>query len=77
MRRGAALASVLTIVSVCAAPARAEVGASGTRLSVAGGTARFYMTYGHMDEPELYAPIAPELKRLQITLQEEGDSYVV
>jgi N-acetylmuramoyl-L-alanine amidase len=35
------------------------------------------MTYGHAEEPELYAPIIPELTRLQVTFQRHGESYAV
>ncbi|MGV3722012.1 MAG: N-acetylmuramoyl-L-alanine amidase [Actinomycetota bacterium] len=58
-------------------PASAEVGASGTRLILPGGKARSYMTYGHVDELELYAPLLPELKRLGITMRERGQNYDV
>jgi len=58
-------------------PARAEIGASGTRLSVSGAAPRFYMTYGHAQEPELYAPIVDELRRLQVTFQRRGEDYLV
>jgi N-acetylmuramoyl-L-alanine amidase len=44
---------------------------------VPGGQPRFYMTYGHVDEPELYAPLLPELRRLGITFQPQGDKYAV
>lgn len=57
--------------------AAAEVGASGTRLALPGGTARFYMTYGHADEPELYAPIIQELRRLGIVGQQKGEDYLL
>ncbi len=55
---------------------QAEIGASGTRLALPGGAPRFYMTYGHADEPELYAPILPGLKRLGIVAQRKGDDYL-
>jgi N-acetylmuramoyl-L-alanine amidase len=56
-----------------ARPVSAEVGASGTRLVLPGGRVRAYMTYGHVDEPELYAPLLPELKRLGVTFKLKGD----
>jgi N-acetylmuramoyl-L-alanine amidase len=35
------------------------------------------MTYGHADEPELYAPIVPELARLQVAFQRRGEDFLV
>jgi N-acetylmuramoyl-L-alanine amidase len=69
--------AILTIGAVSARPAAAEVGASGTRLVLPGGQPRSYMTYGHVDELELYAPLLPELRRLGITFQPQGDKYAV
>ncbi len=45
MRPAAILAGLITIVTLAPGSARAELGAAGTRLSVAGGAPRFYMTY--------------------------------
>lgn len=72
-----AAAAALLALLAAAFPAAAEVGASGTRLSVGGGPVRAYMTYGHAEDPELYAPITGELRRLQITFQERGEDYLV
>lgn len=67
----------LALASVGLAPqVHAEIGASGTRLALPGSSARFYMTYGHAEEPELYAPILPALKRLGIVAQRKGDDYL-
>jgi N-acetylmuramoyl-L-alanine amidase len=80
MRR-AFLATVLTLLAACAAPvlpeARADLGASGTRLSIAGGAPRFFMTYGHVADAELYAPIAAELARVQVSFQTRGEDVLV
>lgn len=77
MRRAATLSCLAILVSLGALPARAELGATGTRLSIASGTPRFYMTYGHMDEGEVFAPIVLELKRFQVTFAVEGDTCAV
>jgi N-acetylmuramoyl-L-alanine amidase len=81
MRNQAVLAAILTAATLTgtfgAGKAFAEIGASGTRLAVAGGPTRAYMTYGHTEEPELYAPIMTELRRLQISFQKSGEDYVV
>ena len=50
-----------------AAPAPAEVGASATRITLNGKT-RFYRTYGHAQDAELYAPISRELGRMGLRL---------
>jgi N-acetylmuramoyl-L-alanine amidase len=80
MRR-ACLATALSVLALCAAPvlpeARAELGASGTRISVTGARPRFYMTYGHVAEQELYAPILDQLERLQVTFRIHGDDALV
>ena len=78
MVRVRALIGIFLAFSLAAAPlARAEVGASGTRIAVAGGSPRFYMTYGHPDEPELYAPIIQELARVRVTFERNGDEFRV
>lgn len=77
MRRAATLLGLTTLVSVSALPARADLGATGTRLSVAAGAPRFYMTYGRLEEGEVYAPITQELKRLQLSFQIEADTCTV
>ena len=77
MRPAAILAGFISIVTFAPGAARAELGAAGTRLSVAGGAPRFYMTYGHMDERELFAPITTELKRLKLMFLVEGDTCTV
>lgn len=78
MHSRSALFAALSLVAFAAAPAitRAEVGASGTRLSIAGSPARSYMTYGHPEEPELYAPIVTELRRLQVTFAPAPDDHL-
>jgi len=81
MRNRATVGVILPLIvlglGTAVRPAAAEVGASGTRLVLPGGHPRFYMTYGHVDELELYAPIIPELKRLGISFQPQGDNYAV
>ncbi|HEU4752471.1 MAG TPA: hypothetical protein VFU47_05125, partial [Armatimonadota bacterium] len=77
MRHPAVFAAAVSLLAVCAPAAHAQVGATGTRVSIAGSTPRFYMTYGHAEDPELYAPIIPALQRLRITFQQQGDDYVV
>lgn len=72
-----ALALGLVLLAAPAAQAREELGASGTRLSIAGGAPRFYMTYGHAEDPELFAPITRELARLQLVFRREGNAYGV
>jgi N-acetylmuramoyl-L-alanine amidase len=73
-----AILPLLTLTLVAGIqPASAEVGASGTRLILPGGKPRSYMTYGHVDELELYAPLLPELKRLGITMRTRGEFYDV
>ncbi len=58
-------------------PATADVGASGTRLSVGSGPVRFYMTYGHIEDQELWAPIIPALQRIDVTFTRNQDTYSV
>lgn len=81
MRNRATVGVILPLIALslgaAVRPAAAEVGASGTRLALPGGQPRFYMTYGHVDELELYAPIVPDLRRLGITLQPQGEKYAV
>jgi len=77
MSRAVTLATSLSLIALGAVPAHAELGASGTRLSVAGGAPRMYMTYGHVSEQELFAPISAELKRLQVTFEISGDACAV
>ena len=77
MRRAAILASAVTLSVLAVVPARAQLGASGTRLSVAGSPPRFYMTYGHIEEQELFAPVTVELKRLHLMFLVEGDQCTV
>jgi N-acetylmuramoyl-L-alanine amidase len=81
MRPGFPLAAVLSLCAVCTGPlvprAWAEVGATGTRLAIDGGAPRAYMTYGHADEPELYAPIVKDLARLQILFVRQADDVIV
>lgn len=78
MSQRVALAALLSLVAVTAAlPARAEIDASGTRLSIAGSPARFYMTYGHPADPELYAPIMGQLRRAGVSFERNGDEYIV
>lgn len=81
MYQRAVLAAVVSSLALCAAPrlpqAEAEVMATGTRLSVAGGPVRSYMTYGHIADPELYAPIIPELAKVQVTFQRQGENLDV
>jgi N-acetylmuramoyl-L-alanine amidase len=72
-----ALAGIVTLGLPGVAQAGEELGASGTRLAIGGGAPRFYMTYGHADDAELFAPIIPELARLQITFRREGEAYAV
>ena len=43
------------------APARAQLGATTTRLALEGQAPRFYPTYGHGWDPEIYAPLAEAL----------------
>jgi N-acetylmuramoyl-L-alanine amidase len=76
-RRLAALLAVLGLLSVPARPARAEVPASGTRVAIGEGAPRFYMTYGHVEESELYAPISAPLQRLGVVLRRRGEDYEV
>jgi N-acetylmuramoyl-L-alanine amidase len=71
------LAAAVVAAAGAIAPARADVGASGTRLSVGGGAPRFYMTYGHIEDVELYAPIIPELNRLGVSFQRRGNEYSI
>lgn len=79
MRSRALLSSVLALVAlavpVIQRSAQADLGASGSRLAIGGGAPRFYMTYGHIEEPELYAPIIPELARVQVSVQRQGNDY--
>jgi N-acetylmuramoyl-L-alanine amidase len=81
MRIRGALAALLSLVALPAAlsgsRAWAEIGATGTRLSVGNGAPRFYMTYGYLDDVELYAPIIPELARVQVTFERRGEDYLV
>ena len=77
MRRAAILATSISLLLAAAAPAFAQLDAAGTRLSVAGGAPRFYMTYGHPDERELFAPITTELKRLKLMFLVEEDRCTV
>lgn len=72
-----ALALVLALGLSSAAHAAEELGASGTRLAIGGGAPRFYMTYGHAEAPELFAPVIPELARLDILFKREGEGYAV
>src|SRR5262245_32506835 len=50
--------------AVGAAPARAQSGATATRLSIEGQAARYYPTYGRVTDAELYAPLREELAAL-------------
>ena len=81
MRKSIFVSTVLTLLLavgvVGSAQAAEELGASGTRLAIGGGAPRFYMTYGHAEAPELFAPIIPELARLDILFKREGDGYAV
>jgi len=80
MRQPAALGALLATLAglwVTALPARAELDASGTRLAIAGGPARFYMTYGHIEDVELYAPVIPALRAAGVVLEKLGDNYRV
>jgi N-acetylmuramoyl-L-alanine amidase len=79
MRLRAVLIAILALLTLLPNVFRAEasVEASGTRLSIAGGTPRFYMTYGHILDAELYAPIAPVLKRLGVSFERQGEDYIV
>jgi len=81
MRNRATVGVILPLIvlglGAVSRPAAAEVGATGTRLVLPGGQPRFYMTYGHVDELELYAPILPDLRRLGVTFQPLGDKYAV
>src|SRR6478736_8191160 len=79
MRRLSAVFHSLLIAATLgnAAGARGEPGTGATRLSVAGGPARAYATYGHAAEPELYAPVAFELRRLHLTFEARGDTVAV
>lgn len=65
------------LVIVCAAPvlpeARAEVLATGSRISVAGGPVKPYMSYGYPNDPEFYAPIALELRRHEVLIETRGE----
>lgn len=74
-----ALAAFLSLVALGgpARPAAAEIDASGTRLSVAGSAPRFYMTYGHIEDAELYAPIMQPLRRAGVAFVRVDDDYVV
>ncbi len=67
--RAVTLLVVLLVWTGSAHPASATIPATGTRLSIEGERARFYMTYGNMREPELYAPVTHELQRLGVTFQ--------
>jgi N-acetylmuramoyl-L-alanine amidase len=73
----AALLSLVAAWAMPALPAHAEIDASGTRLSIAGGPARFYMTYGTIADAELYAPISGQLSRTGVSVERSGDDYVV
>jgi N-acetylmuramoyl-L-alanine amidase len=73
----AALLSLVAACAVPALPAHAEIDASGTRLSIAGGPARFYMTYGTIADAELYAPISGQLARTGVSVERSGDDYIV
>lgn len=74
-----ALAATLSLVALGfqAIPAAAEIDASGTRLSIAGGAPRFYMTYGHFADAELYAPVMQPLRRAGVTFERVEDDYVL
>ena len=65
------------LATVCAAPvlpeARAEVLATGSRISIAGGPVKPYMSYGYPNDPEFYAPIALELRRHEVVIETRGD----
>jgi N-acetylmuramoyl-L-alanine amidase len=58
------LALALLLGGGLAGPARAQVGATTTRLTIDGQAARFYPTYGSAGDPELYAPLAEALAPL-------------
>jgi hypothetical protein len=77
MRNLAILAAALSLLALFTPRAEADLGATGTRMAIAGGAARFYMTYGHVDEPEIYAPIGRELARIQVTFRRQGEDYLV
>jgi N-acetylmuramoyl-L-alanine amidase len=77
MGRRALVAAAATLLACCASGAQAQVGATGTRVSIAGATPRFYMTYGHAEDPELYAPIGGALARLLVTFQQQGEDLVL
>ncbi|MBM3457326.1 MAG: hypothetical protein FJX77_02155, partial [Armatimonadetes bacterium] len=62
-----ALAVGILALGACTPPANATVPATGTRLAIGGGGPRFYMTYGHMRDAELYAPVTQELRRLGLS----------
>lgn len=64
-----------TLLFLGGIPAAAEVGATGTRIQLPGGSPRPYMTYGHVEEPELYAPLLPDLRRLGITGRIRGEDF--
>ena len=66
-----------SLLALCASRAHAEVGATGYSVTLPGGTPRHHMTYGYPDDPELYAPILSELRRLQITFVPKGETYEV
>lgn len=81
MRPGVSIVAAISLAALCAGPgvgrAYGQVGASGTWLSISGSRPRSYMTYGHAEEPELYAPIGGELARLGVRLQPQGDNMLV
>jgi N-acetylmuramoyl-L-alanine amidase len=53
--------------------ARADSGVpTSTRLSIDGGAARVYPTYGHVTDPEFYAPVREELAALGLRFQLTG-----
>ena len=59
MRYRPSLGAVLSLAVLSLVPAAvrvsADVGASGTRMAIGDAAPRFYMTYGHAEEPELKA----------------------
>lgn len=69
------LAAALAILVT--APAGADLGAGGNRIVIGGGPGRPHMTYGHPDDPELYAPVMARLGRLGVRFERRGDEYLV
>jgi N-acetylmuramoyl-L-alanine amidase len=72
-----AWALCLAAIGAYISPVCAEVGASGTRIAISGGKPRFYMTYGHAVDAELWAPISTDLRRVGVEIVDQSDTVQV